>query len=70
MQSELLVMKPSNGQAIAKAAFFGGSLHPLLPVDHNPSSLRFLAALAVTLTACVFGHLEKDIYPSRDICPS
>ena len=44
---------------VAKAAFPGGFLHPLLPVDHNPSSLRFLA---VTLTACVCGHLEKDIY--------
>ena len=52
---------------VAKAAFPGGFLHPLLPVDHNPSSLRFLA---VTLTACVFGHLEKDMYPSRDIFPS
>ena len=59
MQSELLVIKPR----VAKA---GGFLHPLLPIDHNPSSLRFLA---VTLTACVFGHLEKDIYPLRDIYP-
>ena len=47
---------------VAKAAFPGCFLHPLLPVDHNPSSLRFLA---VTLTACVFGHLEKTYIPLR-----
>ena len=52
---------------VAIAAFAEGFLHPLLPVDHNPSLLRFLA---VTLTTCVCGHLEKDIYPSRDIYSS
>ena len=49
---------------VSKVAFPGGFLHPLLPVNHNPSSFQFLA---VTLTACVCGHLEKDIYPSRDV---
>ena len=33
---------------VVKAAFPGGFLHPRLPVDHNPFSLRFLN---VTLTA-------------------
>ena len=55
-------------------AMAGGFHNPLLPVDHNLSSWF----LVVTMTACVFGHLEKDIYPSwdvmrtyilRDICP-
>ena len=43
---------------VVKVAFPGGFLHSLLPVDHIPSSLRFLP---VNLTACVCGHLEKDI---------
>ena len=52
IQSELLVMKPSNGRGKPKQGSF---LHLLLPVDHNLSSLRFLV---VTLsTMCVWSNI-------------
>ena len=61
MQSRVTGHEAKQWPGVAKAAFPWGFLQPLLPVDHNLSSPRFLAE---TLTVCVFGHPEKDMYPN------